>query len=203
MMLRMILTHLLYLHGFRSSPRSAKAQRMAQWAQHQAQPLTWLCPQLPPSPAEALALVQGLIQDWPSSMAVVGSSLGGYYAAHVGAIRQCPTVLLNPAACPARDLQHHLGEQTSWHDPALQFEFTSAHVDELKAWQVGPGTPYPDARATLAVIATGDEVLDWQEMVSRYGHGRVHLIQGSDHGLTDFEQHLPVIEAFLVGPQVA
>ena len=49
-------THLLYLHGFRSSPQSAKARAVAQRVQ-QHPGITWWCPQLPPSPREAMALV--------------------------------------------------------------------------------------------------------------------------------------------------
>ncbi|MBA4176118.1 MAG: hypothetical protein C0505_06100 [Leptothrix sp. (in: Bacteria)] len=50
-------THLLYLHGFRSSPKSFKAQRLARWsARHRPEVHGW-CPQLPASPREAMALV--------------------------------------------------------------------------------------------------------------------------------------------------
>ena len=74
-------SHLLYLHGFRSSPQSFKAQRMAAWLAERAPALQWWCPQLPASPAKALALIQNGIADWPiGSTAVVGSSLGGFYA---------------------------------------------------------------------------------------------------------------------------
>ncbi|MEY2781426.1 MAG: hypothetical protein RL307_1130 [Pseudomonadota bacterium] len=206
----MVLTHLIYLHGFRSSSQSTKARRMAQWvnavntvdAQDMRKPqshkLQWLCPDLPPSPAQAFDLVLQLTRSWPSeSMAVMGSSLGGFYAARLASIKACKAVLLNPAVEPARDLVHHLGIQTAWHDPSQTFELKPEHVDELQALRVGPGTAWPDAQDMLSVIATGDEVLDWQEMVARYGYGRVHLIQGSDHGLSDFEDHLPVIETFL------
>ena len=51
-------THLLYLHGFRSSPKSFKAQRLArvvQALQNEGQDLVWCCPQLPPSPSQAMA----------------------------------------------------------------------------------------------------------------------------------------------------
>ena len=203
----MALTHLIYLHGFRSSSRSTKARRMAQWVRAanavnagglQGQALIWACPDLPPSPAQAFELILQLTQSWPSdSMAVMGSSLGGFYAARLASIKSCKAVLLNPAVEPARDLIHHLGVQTAWHDPSQTFELKAEHVDELLALRVGPGTAWPDAKDMLSVIATGDEVLDWQEMVARYGHGRVHLIQGSDHGLSDFEDHLPVIDTFL------
>jgi predicted esterase YcpF (UPF0227 family) len=71
----MPLTHLLYLHGFRSSPTSAKARRMAAWAAEQPG-LTFACPQLPPSPREAMALAAGLVAAWPATgAAVIGSSL--------------------------------------------------------------------------------------------------------------------------------
>jgi predicted esterase YcpF (UPF0227 family) len=34
-------------------------------------------------------------------------------------------------------------------------------------------------------------VLDWREMTARYAHGPLKLIAGSDHGLSDFESHVP------------
>ena len=174
---------------------------MAQWVNEHTrlgQLLQWACPDLPPSPAQAFDLAWQITQSWPSeSMAVMGSSLGGFYAARLAALKSCKAVLLNPAVDPARDLSKHLGPQTAWHDPSQQFVFTEDHVRELEALRVGAGTTWRDATDVMAVIATGDEVLDWHEMVARHDQGRVHLIQGSDHGLSDFEDHLPVIEAFL------
>ena len=75
-------THLLYLHGFRSSPQSAKAQIMAQRVQALHPSVSWWCPQLPASPKQAIQqLIEGTAA-WPSAhSAVVGSSLGGFYAA--------------------------------------------------------------------------------------------------------------------------
>ena len=58
-------THLLYLHGFRSSPRSAKAVKVAQRIAQRHPGVTWWCPQLPPSPREAMAQVMAGIAGWP------------------------------------------------------------------------------------------------------------------------------------------
>ncbi|MBS1163544.1 MAG: hypothetical protein H6R03_1440 [Burkholderiaceae bacterium] len=52
------MTHLLYLHGFRSSPSSFKAQRLQDWLAAHRPEVRWWCPQLPPSPREAMALVR-------------------------------------------------------------------------------------------------------------------------------------------------
>ena len=124
-------THLLYLHGFRSSPQSAKARQMAAHVASQHPRVHWWCPQLPPSPQEAMALVSAGIADWPhASMAVVGSSLGGYYASWVAQQTGCPSVLLNPATQPANTLERYIGEQTAWHDPAERFFFRAEFVDE-------------------------------------------------------------------------
>ena len=89
-------THLLYLHGFRSSPLSFKAQRLGRWMAEHRPDIVWHCPQLPPSPAEA---VEGLLRtvagwgiDAATDLAVVGSSLGGLYATVlVGASMPRPT----------------------------------------------------------------------------------------------------------------
>ncbi|WP_127996931.1 YqiA/YcfP family alpha/beta fold hydrolase [Piscinibacter defluvii] len=188
-------THLLYLHGFRSSPRSAKAQRLAQWVAAHRPDLHWCCPQLPPSPREAVALAEREIAGWPrDTMAVIGSSLGGFYATVLAERHGCPAVLLNPAVDPARDLSAHVGEQTAFHDPAERFFFRPEFVDELRA--LTP-TALTRPQRYFAVVAKGDELLDWREMAARYAGGRVKLLEGSDHGLSDFDEHLPDILHFL------
>ena len=128
----------------------------------------------------------------------MGSSLGGFYATWLGAVLRCPTVLLNPAVHPARDLVAYIGTQTAWHDPNEQLTFEPHYIDELKALYVGQGSaPQHDTSRLLNMVATGDEVLSWQEMVARYPLAQLHLIEGSDHGISDFEQHFPVVQTFL------
>lgn len=188
-------THLLYLHGFRSSPQSFKAQRMARAVAGLSHAPQWWCPQLPPSPAQAIALIERGIADWPHQrMAILGSSLGGFYAAVLARQIGCPVVLLNPAVHPARDLASYIGEHPAWHDPAERVHFEAHHVDELRALEATPATHTPP---TLAVVAQGDELLDWREMVAAYGQDRLRLVAGSDHALSDFEAYLPEILDFL------
>jgi predicted esterase YcpF (UPF0227 family) len=188
-------THLLYLHGFRSSPQSFKAQRMAAWMQEHRPDIVWWCPQLPPSPREAIALLEHRIAAWPRErMAVVGSSLGGFYATVLAERLGCPAVLLNPAIDPARDLAAYIGEQTAFHDPQQHFFFRAEYVDELRA---STPTAITQPERYFAVIAKGDEVLDWREMSARYASARIKLLEGGDHALSDFDAHLPQVLAFL------
>jgi predicted esterase YcpF (UPF0227 family) len=188
-------THLLYLHGFRSSPRSTKAQRMQAWVRRTGPDLEWLCPQLPPSPRAAIDGVFAAIEDWPRErMAVVGSSLGGFYATVVAERTGCRAVLLNPAVEPARDLAGYIGEQTAWHG-AERFFFRAEYIDELLA--LAPPVPLDRPERYFAVIAKGDEVLSWREMSGRYAGSPMRLIEGSDHALSDFETWLPEVTGFL------
>ncbi|MES2386181.1 MAG: YqiA/YcfP family alpha/beta fold hydrolase [Pseudomonadota bacterium] len=188
-------THLLYLHGFRSSPQSAKARQVAAWVQRRHPELTWWCPQLPPSPKEAMQMVAHGIADWPrAAMAVMGSSLGGFYATHVAETCGCKAVLLNPAVHPARDLAKYIGEQSSWHDPDERFFFEPRFVDELQALSHGP-VARPENY--FALIAKGDEVLDWREMTGPYPGAQIRLLEGGDHAISDFETHLPEVMDFL------
>jgi len=188
------LTHLLYLHGFRSSPRSTKATRVAQWLAQNRPDVVWHCPQLPPSPADAMRDVLGHVADWPrASMGVVGSSLGGLYATVVAERTGCRAVLLNPAVDPARDLAKYSGEITAWHSDE-KFSFQAEFVDELRALSLPTLT---DTERYLAIIAKGDEVLDWREMRARYAGCQLRLLEGSDHALSDFESHLPDLLRFL------
>ncbi|OGA96242.1 MAG: esterase [Burkholderiales bacterium RIFCSPHIGHO2_12_FULL_61_11] len=188
-------SHLLYLHGFRSSPQSMKARKVAARVQALHPEVTWWCPQLPPSPREAMDLVMQGIADWPrDAMAVIGSSLGGFYATWVAEQTGCPAVLLNPAVDPARDLEKYIGEQTGWHDPADHFFFKPEFIEELRVLDAGP---LRQPQQYFAVIAKGDELLDWREMTRRYAGARIRLLEGGDHALSDFDEHLDEVMAFL------
>lgn len=195
MMSRMATTHLLYLHGFRSSPRSTKAQLVRQRVESAHPGVTLWCPQLPPSPREAMALVMRGIAGWPRErMAVIGSSLGGFYATWVAEQTGCRAALLNPAVQAARDLAQYVGEHRSWHDPEETFVFRPGYVEELRALHC-PAITRP--QRYYALIAKGDEVLDWREMTGRYPGARIHLLEGSDHAISEFPDYLDEVLAFV------
>jgi len=201
-------SHLVYLHGFRSSPNSFKAQFIAKWLKANRPDVVWFCPQLPVSPHAAADMLLNTVHSWPKhSTAIMGSSLGGFYATWLGALMQCRTVLLNPAVHPARDLVSYIGTQTAWHNPHELVRFEPHYIDELKALYVGQAkkdlqdihdtAALEDPSDLLNMVAKGDEVLSWKEMVARYPSATLHLIEGSDHGLSDFEQHFSVVQNYL------
>jgi predicted esterase YcpF (UPF0227 family) len=195
-------THLLYLHGFRSSPQSTKAKTVAARVARGHPQVTWWCPQLPPSPGAAMALVTQGIAAWPRErMAVVGSSLGGFYARWLALQTGCRAALLNPAPCPARSLAAHIGEQTTWQNPEERFFFEPRFVDELRVLEADIARLAPGQPATpdhlFALIAKGDELLDWREMQAFAAGGTVRLLEGSDHAITDFDDHVGALLDFL------
>ena len=142
-----------------------------------------------------MTMVMDGFAGWPrESMGVIGSSLGGFYASYVAQACECRAVLLNPAVDPARDLKQHIGEQSSWHDPDERFYFDPAFIDELRALETGPAR-HPDH--FFAIVAKGDELLDWREMTGRYPGAHIELLEGSDHALSDFDAHVGEVLAFL------
>lgn len=172
---------------------------MAAIVQQRHPAVHWWCPQLPPSPRLAMRQIMDGVAHWSreagfEGLAVMGSSLGGFYATAVAERLGCKAVLLNPAVDPARDLSHHIGEQTAWHNPDEHFFFEPRFVDELRALQAGP---LKAPQNYLAVIAKGDELLDWREMAARYAGAQLRLLAGGDHALSDFELHVPAILDFL------
>lgn len=149
-----------------------------------------------------MVLVMQGTADWPrESTAVVGSSLGGFYARWFSLQTGCPAVLLNPAPFPARDLSAYIGEQTAWHDPEERFFFQPRFVDELWAQQADvehlaalhPTTP----EGMFAIVSKGDEVLDWREMQAFCAGGTVRLLDRSDHAISDFDDHMDDLFTFL------
>ena len=189
---------ILYLHGFRSSPGSYKAQVVKKAITAQGLAPRWVCPQLPPSPAEALALCNQLIEEARLSnpaeeLVVVGSSLGGYYAHVLAEQWGCKAALFNPAVEAARDLATQVGEHSYYHSDT-PFVFAAEYVTELAQMQPTQAT---QLNRYYLLAASGDEVLDHKEMLNTFAGSQGLLIFGSDHGISDFDLYLPSVLHFI------
>ena len=187
---------IVYLHGFRSSPFSMKAKithRAILDLKGEGIDVEWYCPQLPPSPKEAMAMVVAHIksQDY-QQLSIIGSSLGGYYATYLAELFSAKTTLLNPAVEPARDLESYIGELKAWHSDEA-FHFKPEYIQELNDLYIKNITK-PNRYYLIA--AKGDEVLDWQEMVAKYPDAKQLVLEGGDHAISNYLELLPTVLAF-------
>ena len=190
-------TLFVYLHGFRSSPRSSKAVMTAEAVKTLASAdntIDWYCPQLLASPKDSMAMVTKYIdQSKADRIVVIGSSLGGFYANYLAEKYGCKAVALNPAVRAASELAPHVGMMTSY-DSNEPFDFRPEYIDELKTLQV-EGISIPNRYFLIA--AKGDELLDWREMSEFYEGAHQLILEGSDHGIADYADHLPKVLEFI------
>jgi predicted esterase YcpF (UPF0227 family) len=186
---------ILYLHGFTSGPQSHKAVALRQRLAALGRESQFICPQLPASPAAAIALAESLIQQHGITT-VVGSSLGGYYATHLGESFGLKVVLVNPAVVAYLSLEKYLGPQR-WLYTGESFDFTAQHIDELRTIH-HPQLSRPERYWLL--VEEADETLDYRHAVARYAGARQSVLPGGDHSFTRWNDFLDDIIAFADSP---
>jgi len=190
-------TLVVYLHGFRSSPRSSKAVLTGEAVKALStpeNPIEWYCPQLLASPKASMDMVINHIEaSKHDRLVVIGSSLGGYYANYLAEKFACKAVALNPAVRAPKELAPHVGMLTSY-DTNEPYDFRPEYIEELKALQVQSIT---NPSRYFLIAAKGDELLDWQEMVDFYQGAEQLVLDGGDHGISDYPDHLPKVLNFI------
>ena len=190
--------HLFYIHGFNSSPKSAKANLLAQYLRENPQQLKpdieYHVPQLPYDPQQAVAILEQAIESClPDPVGLVGSSMGGFYGTWVAEKYNLPLVLVNPAVRPYELLKDYLGENENIYT-GEKYIFTEDHIEELKALDIEPIT---QPERYLLLTQTGDETLDYRQGVEKYAGCRQKVQQGGSHGFDGFENEIPAILKFL------
>jgi uncharacterized protein len=187
---------LIYVHGFNSSPASAKAGLLRKHLQSLGRADEFACPALPHMPLEAAAVLEHAVAGRdPGEITLVGSSLGGYFATWLVERRGLRAVLLNPVVKPYELFEPFRGLQKNLHT-GEQYELTSRHLDQLRVLEV-PGIA--DPRRYLLLVTTGDEVLDYRQAVEKY-RGAAQIVEpGGTHGFSTFENYLGVVLHFADG----
>lgn len=157
-------------------------------------PIEWYCPQLLASPKASMDMVIAHIDQTKTDRVVlIGSSLGGFYTNYLAEKYGCKAVALNPAVRAARELAPHVGMMTAY-DNDEPFDFRPEYIDELKALQV---ERISNPSRYFLMAAKGDELLDWREMVGFYPGAKHLVLDGSDHGIADYADHLPKVIEFI------
>ncbi|SER16071.1 hypothetical protein SAMN03080615_04144 [Amphritea atlantica] len=186
----------LYIHGFNSSPESFKARFFVDWMTAKGKADQVIVPALPHWPAQAIRLLEQLIETHRDrSITLIGSSLGGYYSTWLGEKYDLRAVLINPAVRPFELLEAMLGEQGNYYSDE-RYELTPEHLQQLL--QINCHSVKEPSRYLL-LTQTGDETLDYREAVEKFRDSPMLVQRGGSHGFDQFESVIPAILAFAEG----
>lgn len=188
--------HILYLHGFLSSPLSEKAQQTQGWMAKQGLAEHYHCPALPMSPKECARVIEAQVRALDGEkICVIGSSLGGFLATwaveEFGLER---AVLINPAVRPYALIRQYLGPQQNYQTGEI-YDIKAEYADDLLAFERSPA----NTEKYWLLLQTADEVLDYRLAVDYY-RGCLHTIEeGGDHGFVGYADWLPRIWEYANG----
>ncbi|MDG2090778.1 MAG: YqiA/YcfP family alpha/beta fold hydrolase [Gammaproteobacteria bacterium] len=191
-------TRLIYLHGFKSSPKSQKAQSLIDFAQNELielidqGKLEVLVPTLPYKPEQAIALIEELILDSAKTV-FIGSSLGGFYSIYFAERFHCKAVLVNPLV----ELDESLADTFLGHHINLyngeEFEIEMSDAEYLLTLEQ---SNIKQQDNYLLLLETGDEVLDYKLAIKKFPKAAQVVIPGGNHRFESFEKYLPEIVEF-------
>lgn len=174
---------LVYIHGLNSSPASHKARVLREHLAGVGLADRLLVPALSYLPDEAIDTLEEILDSCPGPAALVGSSLGGYYAAYLAERRALQAVLINPALRPYELLLPYLGPQRNLYT-GERYRLTATHLAQLQALDV-PQLTHPER--VLLLIQTGDATLDFRQALAHFPTSPRILMAGGSHGFERFE----------------
>ncbi|WP_374404628.1 YqiA/YcfP family alpha/beta fold hydrolase [Niveibacterium sp.] len=184
---------IIYLHGFRSSPASSKAQDLQARLRALGRGDAFWCEALSHEPARAIAQAEAAIAAAPVRPTLVGSSLGGFYATWLAERHDLRAVLINPAVFPEGfDASPFVGRHENLYT-GEPFDFTWEHVAQIEALRL-PTLARPERFWLLAEEA--DEVLDTRVSVARFAGARQTVLPGGDHSFTRWHDYIDAIIEF-------
>ena len=190
--------HILYLHGFLSSPKSIKAQATKAYFEKHHSDVILHIPELSNFPSKVESQLLALIESTPAllegGLKLIGSSMGGYLSTFLLEKFGGKAVLINPAVRPYELLQSFIGKHENPYSKE-KFELVASDMDVIKALEAS-SLSAPERYKVL--LQTEDETLDYRLAEEKYAQSQLVIEQGGDHSFVGYENHLPAIAQFLL-----
>lgn len=179
--------HIIYIHGFNSSPLSYKARVLTERMSQLGIADDLRVPQLSADPEQAMKLLQTCVEESaPELPVLIGSSLGGYYATWLAERYDLKAILVNPAVYPYRLLEAYLGENQNLYT-GERYILEPHHVAVMKSYEVESISHLDNF---WVLLETGDETLDYREAEQKFANSRMMIKQGGTHEFLNFEAML-------------
>jgi len=180
--------NILYIHGFGSSydPNSSKVKSLSKLG-----PVSGVSYDYTKPADENVKFLINHILENPDIDLIVGTSLGGWYAAEVGSRVGIPTVLVNPAIEPHKTLKKYLGKGVDW--DGKEYHLTESVVSSYR--------DMTHKSAGLILLDDGDEVIPADGVFAK-GYDSDHGVlkhEGGSHRFEHMEESLEEIESHYTG----
>lgn len=195
--------HIFYIHGFLSGPNAIKANLLRKYVESlQEEQLVFKALSFSDIPQQGFYEIVKELDDFVAlhpnePMALIGSSLGGFYATLLCARYRCKCVLLNPCVHPQDYFVKLAGPQYN-NNTDCHFEVDQAMLDFMKEQDQSLEIRNEFIQVYLG---TKDEVLDYRKSLIFYANCDIKIVLGEDHAFTnDFSDLIPQIMFFIKTP---
>ncbi|XPV69763.1 MAG: YqiA/YcfP family alpha/beta fold hydrolase [Halarcobacter sp.] len=181
---------ILYIHGFGSSGNGGKATLFREYFEDEV-----IAPSLSYVPNLAIDTLEQIIemlQAKNEKVALVGSSLGGYYAIYLANKYDLKAVLINPSIYPYKTLDK-IGMAMNYYDMS-SFEVTAEHIQALKGFEV---KTIKKQENFMTLLQTEDEVLDYTQAEEKLSDSELIIEEGGNHSFENIESYFRKIGGFL------
>ena len=188
------MTKILYLHGFASSANSTKALQLKKHMLDNFLEAEIIIPDIENNIVDAVQQINKLIGEFSPS-ALIGSSLGGFYATYFSEKYNLKCVGINPAVIPPADMSEYLGENKNY-STGEKFVISQEQLDLLD--RMGREIKVIKCpRNFMILLQSHDEKLDYKVATNLYQGALLDVTFGGNHAFENLETYFNKIKKFL------
>ena len=185
---------IIYLHGFASSANSTKALQLKKHILENYSKTEIIIPDIENNIVDAVQQIDKLIEEFSPS-ALIGSSLGGFYATYFSEQYNLKCVGINPAVIPPAEMSEYLGENKNY-STGEKFLINQEQLDLLdKMGREIKVIKCP--RNFMILLQSHDEKLDYRVATNFYRGAVLDVTFGGNHSFENLETHFSKIKIFL------
>ena len=181
--------NIIYIHGFRSTGESGKAQQLRDFFPE----CKVISPTLSSCPSEAIKQLLLEIGDNRGCTVLVGTSLGGFYASFLACKYDMPAFIINPALEPQISLIKAVGAHKRY-DSDQDYEFKVEYLTELKDIVAELKTLNKNVSNLNFYLSADDEQLTFEKLDELFPQrNSLKIYEDSGHRFSKFQEILPDI----------
>ena len=185
---------IIYLHGFASSANSTKALQLKKYILENYSKTEIIIPDIENNIVDAVQQIDKLIEEFSPS-ALIGSSLGGFYATYFSEQYNLKCVGINPAVIPPAEMSEYLGENKNY-STGEKFSINQEQLDLLD--RMGREIKVIKCpRNFMILLQSHDEKLDYRVATNFYRGAVLDVTFGGNHSFEKLETHFSKIKIFL------